>query len=264
VTVYLVTGRLGGGKTLCAVGRAIEYLERGRPVATNLDIDLSKLPVTVKVPRIVRVPDRPLQDDLNVLGKAHDTPDETQNGLLVLDECGIIFNAREWNDKGRQGVVDWLLHSRKLGWDVLLIVQAASLLDKQLREAICEMHVICRRLDRLRVPFLGRIGQVLTLGLWSGKMPRVHVASVRYGLGPDSVQSDTWWYRGKDIFGVYDTRQRFRREYPDGPCSLIDWRGYVPIKVVAPKKPRVAAVMRRLNPDERVAVVARWTRLGLV
>lgn len=251
MTVYLVTGRLGGGKTLCSVGRLVQYLERGRPCASNLDLDLTKLPAAVQLPRVVRLPDRPSADDLYALGVANDTSDEEKNGLLLLDECGVIFNSREWNDKGRQPVIDWLLHSRKLGWDVLLIVQAASLLDKQLREALCEMLVVCKRLDRLKVPFIGSLGRLLTFGLWSGKMPRVHVASVRYGLGPDGIASDTWWFRGVDLFGIYDTKQRFRRDYADGPCSLIDWRGYVPPVVERPKLPPVQAAMR-LRPDRRV------------
>lgn len=263
MTVYLVTGRLGGGKTLCSVGRMVEYLERGRPVATNLNLDLGKLPRTVKNPRIVRLPDKPSADDLLAIGKAHDTPDESNNGLLVLDECGVIFNSREWQDKGRQGVVDWLLHSRKLGWDVLLIVQAANLLDKQLREALCEMHVICRRLDRLQFPFFIRIPlKIVTLGLWSGKLPRVHISTVRYGLGPDSVHAETWVYRGHDLFGLYDTRQRFQRMYEDGPHSLIDWRGYVFKKPTPEKLPRVKLLMK-LDPDERVKLYRKLQQRDL-
>jgi len=264
VTVYLVTGRLGGGKTLVSVGRLVEYLERGRPVATNLDLDLAKLPANIKAPRIVRLPDRPSGDDLATLGKAHDTPDESQNGLLVLDECGVIFNAREWADKGRQGVVDWLLHSRKLGWDVLLIVQAPNLLDKQLREALCEMLVVCRRLDRLKIPFLGAIFKVLTFGLLAGKMPRVHVASVRYGMGLESVHADTWFYRGTELFGLYDTRQRFRRDYEAGAFSLLDVRGRSARTERAarlkPKHPRVALLRDRLGADEAWRVAARLAR----
>jgi len=264
LTVYLVTGRLGGGKTLCSVGRLVEYLERGSPVASNLDIDLSKLTDRIKSPRVIRIPDRPSASDLECLGKAHDTPDEANNGLLLLDECGVIFNAREWNDKGRQGVVDWLLHSRKLGWDVLLIVQAPSLLDKQIREALCEMHVICRRLDRLKVPFLGAIGKALTFGLWSGKMPRVHLASVRYGMGLDSVHAETWVYRGNDLFGMYDTRQRFRREYESGPFSVLDWRGYATPKAEAPKLRVVDAIRRLVPAPDRMRHVQRLERLGLL
>jgi hypothetical protein len=253
LTVYLATGRLGGGKTLCAVGRMVEYLERGRQVATNLDLDLKHLSRHVKAPRITRLPDRPDAGTLAALGSANESRDESKNGLLVLDECGVIFNSRDWQDKTRQGIVDWMLHSRKLGWDVILIVQAASLMDKQLREALCEMYVICRRLDRIKIPFIGKIGHVLTLGLWSGKMPRMHVATVRYGTGLDSIHAETWWYRGDDLFGLYDTKQRFRRDYEHGSFSFIDWRGYTPpvVKELKPKLPWVERV-QRLPPQRRI------------
>ena len=165
MTVYVVTGRLGGGKSLVSVGRMVEYLERAALVATNVDLDLAKLPRTARRPNIVRLPDMPTAHDLEGLGKGNETTDEAKNGLLLLDEGGMLFNARQYQDAGRQAVINWFLHSRKLGWDVLLIVQSLSMLDKQIREALAEMVVICRRLDRLRIPLFGNIGRVLTLGL---------------------------------------------------------------------------------------------------
>ncbi|HGS4937265.1 TPA: zonular occludens toxin domain-containing protein, partial [Vibrio parahaemolyticus] len=38
-SVYFVTGKLGSGKTLTAVGKIREAFMRGVPVATNLDIN---------------------------------------------------------------------------------------------------------------------------------------------------------------------------------------------------------------------------------
>ena len=40
---YVITGKLGAGKSLCAVGKVKEYLIEGRKVATNLDINMTKL-----------------------------------------------------------------------------------------------------------------------------------------------------------------------------------------------------------------------------
>lgn len=252
MTVYLVTGKLGSGKTLCSVGRLCDYLERGALCATNLDLDFDKLPKRVDVARVVRLPDKPSAFDLLSLGCGNESTDESKNGLIVLDECGIIFNSREWADKGRQAIVDWLLQSRKIGWDVLLIVQAPNLLDKQLREALCEMTVICKRLDRLKIPLFGAIGKALTFGFWNGHLPRVHIASVNYGSGLEAVHSDTWVYRGNELFGIYDTKQRFNRDYSIGPYSYIDRRGYVAPK---PRKPHlpIVADAARLSPHRRIS-----------
>src|SRR5690349_9318508 len=120
----LVTGKLGAGKSLVCVGKIQDYLMAGRRVATNLDLYLERLlPSRARKVQCVRLPDKPTAADLELLGSGNDTPDESQNGLIVLDELGTWLNARQWGDKERQPVIDWLLHSRKKGWDVMFIVQ---------------------------------------------------------------------------------------------------------------------------------------------
>lgn len=262
MTVYVITGKLGGGKSLSAVGRLQEYVQAGKPVATNLDLDAAKLTrgKGLKAP-LYRLPDFPTVDDLDAIGVGNASTDETKNGAVVLDECGVLLNAREWGDKGRQAIIDWFLHSRKLGWDVYLIVQHLDLLDKQVRQALTEYHVICRRLDRINIPLVGSALRVLSFGMLSGKMPRVHIASVRYGMGPTAVGAETWTYRGDDLFPVYDTRQRFTRSYPDGvfavwcppAAELAQLRRKVGRK---PKLPDVERIMR-LPPERRIAWVKR-------
>lgn len=205
---YIVSGRKGGGKSLAMVGRLREYIEAGKPVATNIDVYLRKLLTKRPKAPVYRLPDIPSAADLEAIGPVHGTGREELNGALVLDECSLFMNARTWNDKGRDAVVAWLAHARKFGWDVYYLVQSPSMLDKQIREAFGEYIVTCRRLDRLNVPLVGRIGRALTLGLWSGRMPRVHIASVRYGLGPTGVPSETWVYRGHDLYSAYETTQR--------------------------------------------------------
>ncbi|KFC51102.1 zonular occludens toxin, partial [Halomonas sp. SUBG004] len=43
MAVYVVTGKLGAGKTLVAVGKIKDKLNHGCKVATNLDLNLDKL-----------------------------------------------------------------------------------------------------------------------------------------------------------------------------------------------------------------------------
>ncbi len=56
-----------------------------------------------------------------------DAPLACKKQLVVLDECGTWLNTREWQDKSRQNLIDWMLHSRKKGWDIILIVQDLAL-----------------------------------------------------------------------------------------------------------------------------------------
>lgn len=206
MAIYAITGKLGSGKSLVTVGRIREYLLKKRKVATNLDLHLEKLINPRFKTGYIRLPDVPSISDLQLLGKAHNTVDESQNGLLVLDECGVFFNSREWGDKGRQAVISWLLHSRKLGWDVILIVQDLSIIDKQIRSSLVEHVGICKRLDRIGIPI---IGSFLSMFGFSPRLPRMHLCTVKYGTEQHSLVVDRWIYRGTTLQDGYDTLQIF-------------------------------------------------------
>lgn len=279
MAVYAITGKLGSGKSLVSVGRILDYLAKGRPVATNLDLYLENY--FGKCSRIthMRLPDVPTVEDLNRIGKGNDSLDESKNGLLVLDECGVFFNSRDWADKGRQSVISWLLHSRKLGWDVILIIQDIQLLDKQIRTALLEHVGICKRTDRLSIPFIG--GILKRVGL-PYRPPRVHLCSVKYGSDIHALVVDRWFYRGLLIQGAYDTRQVFSSNYPHGLHSVLSpyhrigrylpprwfqlvamwFRGevYRP-PVTTQKHPLVQRVMR-LPPEQRMEFIRRFEASG--
>jgi hypothetical protein len=212
MTVYFITGKLGGGKSLCAVGRIRDYLNKGSIVATNLDLKLEKmLPTTAKNPVVYRIPDKPCLEDLEAIGIGNKDYDESKNGLLVLDECGTWFNSRSWADKERQSIINWFLHARKLGWDILFIIQDISIVDKQARLALAEHVVYCRRMDRVSLPIVGGLIQALT-GIRL-TLPRAHLAIVKYGDSQTSLIVDRWLYRGKNLYRAYDTKQIFSETY---------------------------------------------------
>jgi hypothetical protein len=220
MAVYIVVGKLGNGKTLVSVGRIRDKLRAGCIVATNLDLNLEAMFGAMRRNvRLIRIPDKPTRDDLDAIGRGNEVVDEPRNGLLVLDECGTWFNSRSWQDKSRAGVNDWFLHARKLGFDVILIVQDESMIDSQARDAIGEHCVRCRRLDNIRVPLIGALIQTFT-GIRL-TLPRLHIASVRYGLEKDALVVDRWVYRGNDLFAAYDTRQAFLASYPHGSHSVL-------------------------------------------
>lgn len=249
MAVYFVTGKLGNGKTLVAVSRIKMKLDKGLPVATNIDLNLLKMygPKQRKL-NVIRVPDKPTVADLEALGNANPTYDEAQNGLLVLDECGTWFNSRSWADKARGPVNDWFLHARKLGWDVLLIVQDISIIDKQARECLAEHTVFCKRLDNLHVPFFGTVWKAITG--YKMRLPRVHMGRVVYGDNEQALLSDRWVYRGTELFSAYDTKQLFLRDYPHGTHSVLTpWH-------------LVGRHLRKKTPRERMAQHTRiiWKR----
>lgn len=220
MAVYFVTGNLGAGKTLAAVGRIRDYVNQGRRVATNLDIycDQFRRKKNRNVD-ITRIPDKPSVSDLDAIGQGYAGTDVDENryGLLVLDECGTWFNSRNWNDKGRKAVNDWFLHARKLRWDVLFIVQDLSIIDSQARETIAEHTVFCKRLDRVAVPFTA-FTKLLGFRL---RLPKIHRAIVKYGTTKTSLTVDTWTYMGHDLYKLYDTEQAFGASHYWGPASML-------------------------------------------
>lgn len=220
MAVYFVTGKLGSGKTLASVGRIKEYLHRGAPVATNLDLRLDKMfgPKARKA-CVYRLPDKPGIEDLEAIGIGNASYDESKNGLLVLDECGTWFNSRQWADKERQQVINWFLHARKKGWDVIFIVQNIAIVDKQARMCLAEHVVYCRRMDKMTIPFIGFLYKAFTGSRLP--FPKLHVASVRYGDQQTSLIVDRWWYFGMDLYDCYDTKQAFSDFYSDSTYRLL-------------------------------------------
>lgn len=220
MAIYLIAGKLGSGKTLASVGQIRDKLKAGCRVATNLDLHLDVLlPPRQRDVSCVRLPDKPTVDDFTALGCGNVEMDETRNGIIVLDELASWLNSRTFNDKSRAPVIDWLLHSRKHGWDVFFIAQHIEQIDKQIRTALVEYLVTCRRLDRLRVPFVGGILKACTGGLVRGMLPKVHVATVRYGCDSNAIVADRWVYQAKELYASYETRQVFT----DAPVRLLPW-----------------------------------------
>ena len=203
---YVLTGKRGDGKSLAAVGKAEEYLQGGRPVATNMNLFPEKLlPPDNRTARIYRLPDHPQVADLEMLPPGNLTKDGELNGLLIFDEAATMLNSRTWNENGkaRQALISWLLHSRKYGWDLIFITQHLSLLDKQIRDSLFEFHGVCKSLDKVAIPVLTPLGKIFGLKI---RPPKMHICIVRYGLAADAPVSDKWIYRSA-LYQAYDTNQ---------------------------------------------------------
>jgi hypothetical protein len=216
---YFITGKLGNGKSLVSVARIHEKMKSGCRIATNIDLNLQ--PMSSKYCRdlnVIRVPDKPCLADLMAIGKGTESYDESKNGILVLDECGSWFNSRNWQDKQRAAVNDWFRHARKLGWDVILIVQDISLIDSQARDALSEHVAFCKRLDNMRIPFITPFFKLMGISL---KFPKMHIARVVLGTSPSDLMADRWVFRGTHLYAAYDTKQIFSPTNDFGSHSLL-------------------------------------------
>jgi len=258
MAVYIVQGKLGTGKGKYAVTKMRKALAEGRRVATNFDLWLENLLPASSLANAVRVPDKPTAADLDAAGPGNpDRYDETKNGILVLDELGSWFNARSFQDKGRAALIDWLIHSRKKGWDCYLIVQSLDMVDKQLRVALAEYLVKCIRADKIKIPVIGHL-----MGK-RGTLPRMHIAQTSLADVP-GVTIDREIYRGDDIQQGYDTLQIFRdwiRDPADpsfhgemymGPFSYLSpW--HIKGRFMSPVK-KTSLLSRVFTPKPRLAL----------
>lgn len=222
----LLAGKRGAGKSLIAVSRMREYMWAGRMVATNLNLRVEYLVPPRNKIRPFRVPDWPTAEDMMALplgnpglewreGEKYPVMregykfSEDENGLLVLDELATFLNSRDWQAKDRQALINWLLHSRKFGWDLLFISQHVGLVDKQVRDALFDLFATTRRLDKVQVPVIGRIAAIMGFKL---RLPKWHVAHVRYGTQQGAPLSESIWVRGHDLYRAYDTTQKINPE----------------------------------------------------
>jgi hypothetical protein len=220
---WIIQGVRGEGKSLAAVGKIKEYMLKGRPVATNLNLFLDNFLPADCASMAYRLPDHPRLEDFQMLPPAYDTKykGEDKNGLLVLDELGTWLNARNWNDKKRLEMLNWLFLSRKDHWDLILLAQDHEMIDAQVRTTLCDYLVQASRLDRQKIPYLAPALKMLGL---NSMMPRVHRYHVFYGLSQQTPPVETWSFTGKDFYTGYDTNQKFLNGQEALNGTLIDMR----------------------------------------
>jgi len=213
MTDFAVTGKKRTGKGLFCAGLIRDALKAGKRVATNMDIFPDAMLSPLCKATFYRLPDCPTVADLEAIGSGNDIVDDEKNGIIVLDEASKFFNARSWGDKERQPMLDWLIHSGKLGWDVYYQMQGLEQVDKQLRTTQVEFSIAVKRTDRWPIPIISPL--TAAFGYRIG-FPKFHMGVYRQGCDRDSIIVERKFYRCKDLYTAYDTRQVFLdRDHPE-------------------------------------------------
>lgn len=118
--------------------------------------------------------------------------------LLVIDECQLLFNSRDWGNRDRGAWLSFFTQHRKLGYEVILIAQFDRMLDRQIRSLI-EYEWVHRKVSNFGTP--GKIMSAFCMG-------KLFVAvKVWYPL-KEKVGSEFFTYR-KRYSGIYDTFAMF-------------------------------------------------------
>ena len=212
--IDLYSGTPGSGKSLYVARRIWWALRLGRPVVCNFDINLSMV-------------DRKHPEKLFFKYVSNDllTPDKLiafskmwfQGGrpreddiLLIIDECQLMFNAREWAKKGRDEWLSFFTQHRKFGYHIILVAQFDRMIDRQIRSLI-EYEYIHRKVSNF-----GWKGIMLSLVMGGNTFVAV---KVWYPMS-EKVDSE-FFHARKKFFAIYDTFGEFAKP-EDSPHPALE------------------------------------------
>lgn len=202
--INLYTGTPGSGKSLHAAQQIKTWIKTyDCPVIGNFGFKASALKARkwggyVQVSNHSLTPDFLIKFAENYREKRGWKKIREDKILLVIDECQLIFNARDWGNKDRSGWVSFFTQHRKLGYRVTLICQFNQMIDKQIR-ALIEYEFLHRK-----VANIGKAGSVMSLITGGGLHVCVKIyVPLKLKVGSDFFKAD------KGLYSLYDTFDRF-------------------------------------------------------
>lgn len=144
--IDLYSGTPGSGKSLHVISKIYHSLRLNRPVICNFEIATEHIR-RCKGEFIYRDNSILSPDFLIDFSRRYfdDRSIKEDRILLVIDECQLLFNAREWGKKGRDKWLSFFTQHRKYGYHVILIAQFDGMIDKQIR-ALIEYEYVHRKL----------------------------------------------------------------------------------------------------------------------
>lgn len=150
--IQLITGTLGGGKTLFAVEVIANHLRKGGHVYTNIEIRpdavrtwLATQGLEFEADRLHVIPNASIRTFHETLQRGE--PD--MRVYVVIDEAGLEFNSRDWKDTSRE-LLNFNVLVRKFDIFLVYIAQKPEMLDKQFRN-LCQTQIDCRNLKHYRI-----------------------------------------------------------------------------------------------------------------
>ncbi|MBK5263300.1 MAG: hypothetical protein JJE17_12155, partial [Peptostreptococcaceae bacterium] len=133
MSIDLYSGTPGSGKSLRACYKIIERLKRKKNVIANFAINFDYFKKkSIGQFTFKQNENMTVKFLLDYAEKNHEKGREHQT-LLVLDECGTMFNSREYAKNDRMKWIVFFQQHRKLGYDVILICQQDRMIDRQIR-----------------------------------------------------------------------------------------------------------------------------------
>lgn len=193
--INLFTGTPGSGKSLDMARFIYSFNRQKKPVICNFEINTKKLRHSEHFHYVDNI-------DLTVDYLVDFASSYFKNRklkessiVLVIDECQMMFNSRDWSKPDRQSWNKFFQIHRHYGFDIYLVTQFDSMIDKQIRSLV-EYNYIHRKLSNY-----GWKGWFLSALFLSPKM----FVSIKYWY-PMKEKISSEFFRGrKKLFSLYDT-----------------------------------------------------------
>lgn len=145
-----IYGLLGGGKTLTSVEIALEFLRRGFPVASNVQLlnlgDLQR--------GYTFISDFAIADYWQFPQGAPRGSSSPLRSCIVVDEVAEFFDQNSFASPLTKNFLSWLRHSSKRGQFVFLVVQHPDFMAKALRKLVGRW-INCVDMAQFQIPVLG-------------------------------------------------------------------------------------------------------------
>lgn len=211
--IYLYSGTPGSGKSLHMARDIMVKLKRKHGVIANFPINTNKLKKGIfRKPgfgKFTYIDNSELTADFlkEYAYKHHKIGKEGQT-LVCIDECQVIFNAREFSRKDRMEWVKFFSQHRKLGYNIILISQNDRMIDRQIR-CLIEYEYKHRKAN-----CFGFIGMLIPVPLF---------VSVIYWYGiREKIGTEFFTYRKKlstlyDSYALFDGQEQLnmRKSHTD-------------------------------------------------
>ena len=197
--IYLYSGTPGSGKSLNCAKMLYYRVKFGHPTIANFSINYDSKKFNKAL--FTEVDNMELNPDfLYDYSRNYFKDNKFREGriLLVIDECQIMFNAREWNMKGRNEWLKFFTQHRKFGYDIILIAQFDKMLDRQIRSLV-EYEYIHRKVSNY-----GLMGKFVSLFFGGGLFCCVKMwYPMRHRVGSN------WFKYSRKYSKIYDSYKMF-------------------------------------------------------
>lgn len=180
--IYFYSGTPGSGKSLHAVRDIYFRLNRNKKYPNVIaNFMINERMVKNKKAKFIYKDNSELTVEflLNYAMENHKIGVENQT-LVVVDECSVIWNAREWmKDNDRMEWLKFFVQHRKLGYNFILIAQNDRQIDRQIR-SLFEYEIKHRRVNNFKIGKIIPVPCFAAITYWYGVNERLGVEFFTY------------------------------------------------------------------------------------